>query len=90
MLIVTARRTSRGRYLALVEGRILPLAGSHTPLFTAARHLIAQGLDPATELALQYEGTSGLAIRMRADQAAALLAVEPEQGRVTVVPPADP
>ena len=90
MLLVTARPAGRSRYTVFVDGKILPMPASHTPLFSAARVLIECGLDPATELALQYEGTDTIAFRMTAGAAAALVAVEPDRSRVTVVPSTSP
>jgi hypothetical protein len=84
---LTRWRTAGSLSAASVQASI---SASHTPLFSAARYLIDHGLDPSTELVLQYEGTDTIAFRMTAGATAGLLAVQSDRSRFTVVPSTPP
>jgi hypothetical protein len=84
-LIVTVRpyRTAKEQYSPKFEARLGDrlLCVSITPLLDSARILLAEGVDPATPIAMRHEGADHDALTATVGVAAMLTAAERDQDR---------
>ena len=80
MIEIIVKPAGRGRFCAMVGGRMLVIM-SRTPFLTAARVLLADGVDPATPIRMRHEGSSVIALRSTVGEAASLTVVERDDGK---------
>ena len=62
MIEIVVKPAGRGRFCAMVGSRMLVIM-SRTPFLTAARVLLADGVDPATPIRMRHDGSSVIALR---------------------------
>lgn len=83
VIVLTVRESPGrpGRFQALLGGlggRLL--CTSRTPLLSAARVLLGEGVPPETILAMRHEGDDIITMRTTVGDAAKLTVVEPDRG----------
>lgn len=76
-MLIHVTPLGRGRYAARLNGRLL--CESRTPLLSAARALLREGVAEDTILTMSHEGTSVVSLRAPIGVAAALAVVESER-----------
>jgi len=60
MITITITPATKGRFAVLADGRYL--CDSSSPILDGARILAAQGIDPATPVALRNAGTDDITL----------------------------
>jgi hypothetical protein len=77
-MILSVRPAKAGKFEACVSDRLL--CTSRQPLLDAARMLLAEGVDPATPIAMRHEGTGTDSLTSTVGKAAKLTVYETALG----------
>jgi hypothetical protein len=83
-MFLTLRPVGRGRFVASVEGRAV--CESRTPVFSAGRALLSEGVSPQEPLIVSHEGSQIVSITTTVGQAAQLTIVERDSGGIHIAP----
>ena len=75
---LTLELTPTGRYRAMLGAKLL--VTSREPFYSAARVLLAEGLDPETVLEAQHKGSPIVAMRAKLGEAARWTVIESDEG----------
>jgi len=83
-MFLTLRPLGRGRFVASVGGRAL--CESRTPVFSAGRVLLQEGISPDEPLLAFHEGSEIVSMTTTVGQAARLTIIERDSGGIHIVP----
>jgi hypothetical protein len=83
-MFLTLRPLGRGRFAASVDGRVV--AEGRTPIFSASRALLQEGVSPDEPLIAFHEGSQIISMTTTVDQAARLTVIERDSGGIHIAP----